>query len=628
MACCAARFQNRAGMSNWKPVVLASVTVGLAVLGLTGSGVAERPELMLRDALMHARAPRPSSAVAVVAIDDASIRALGRWPWPRERLAELVDGARAAGATSVAVDILLIDPAPGDDVLAEALDASGGLIVVGFDQATGALLPSATLRGRANLAHGVLELDGDGVLRRLASTKQDPSGSYPAMSVAIASRVSGDDRIPVGREIIPAFTVRPDSVPFVSAESLLAGGGQPRLEGRAVVVGVSATGLGDRVVTPVTRTGQLDAGVLVHAAAAESIARGDVVTVLPPWVAAIAAACLVLAAGAASRLGGSSRLAAVVGILALPLSTGAGAFLSRNLASPTILLTLVAAGSVLAAESRTLLAVSRGVGRAAGALGGGEEPSSPEERVRHLEALAASISRERREAGESQRVVAHELRTPLTSIRGLAQLLAAYDLSDGERRRVAGMVAEESARLHEMVEGLLDLERLTLRDRATATKRVDLASILAKRGALARAAGRQAIAVDCDEALAVDCDEALAVDGDPELLERMIENLVGNAMKFAPDASTITIRGIRSEDGLVVEVADEGPGIPPGEREAVLRRFGRGSGAGGKAGLGLGLAFVSEIARWHGGRVEIVDAPGGGACIRVRLPIAAAEVFA
>jgi two-component system sensor histidine kinase KdpD len=243
--------------------------------------------------------------------------------------------------------------------------------------------------------------------------------------------------------------------------------------------------------------------------------------------------------------------------------------------------------------------------------------SSPAERVRYLEEIADTIARERKQASESHRVVAHELRTPLTSIRGLAQLLAAYDLSDDERRRVAAMVADESTRLHDMVEGLLDLERLSLRERGEGMQLLDVAEILAKRAGLARAVGTHEITLSCDE--------TLPLHGDTALLERLVENLVGNAMKFSPAGSTVTLRGMAHDRDVVLEVEDEGPGIPPEERESVLTRFGRGRSASDRPGLGLGLAFVAEIVRWHGGHLEVDEGALGGACLRVRLSAGAGQ---
>jgi signal transduction histidine kinase len=238
-----------------------------------------------------------------------------------------------------------------------------------------------------------------------------------------------------------------------------------------------------------------------------------------------------------------------------------------------------------------------------------------EARVAELEALALEVGEARRAEAESRRVVAHELKTPLTSVRGLAQLLSRYDLSEAERRRVAGLVADEAARLSTMVESLLDLERLKLQDFAERSSRVDLSLLAAERAAVHRGSLR---------AVTLEAEPGVAVKGDAALLSRLLDNLIGNALKFSPEGSPVSV-SLRAGGGkAVLEVADRGPGVPEGEREAIFRRFARGSAATATAapGLGLGLALVAEVAAWHGGCVEASSRQEGGAVFRVSLPLA------
>ena len=111
----------------------------------------------------------------------------------------------------------------------------------------------------------------------------------------------------------------------------------------------------------------------------------------------------------------------------------------------------------------------------------------------------------------------------------------------------------------------------------------------------------------------------------PRLLERALENLVGNALKFSPDGSPVEVRlsAARGRE-VLLEVEDAGPGVPAEERTRIFRRFARGEKAGGVPGLGLGLSVVAEVAAWHGGRVEVVEPPAGrGSLFRLHLPLAA-----
>src|SRR5439155_21668241 len=107
----------------------------------------------------------------------------------------------------------------------------------------------------------------------------------------------------------------------------------------------------------------------------------------------------------------------------------------------------------------------------------------------------------------------------------------------------------------------------------------------------------------------------LLVRADAALLERVVDNLVGNALKYAE--GTVTVAVGRNGGGVVLEVADQGRGIDDADRERVFQRFFRGSSAAGTQGLGLGLSLVAEVAKWHGGSATAGAAAGGGSLFRV-----------
>jgi signal transduction histidine kinase len=116
------------------------------------------------------------------------------------------------------------------------------------------------------------------------------------------------------------------------------------------------------------------------------------------------------------------------------------------------------------------------------------------------------------------------------------------------------------------------------------------------------------------------------VDADKRRLVRVIANLLDNAARYGGGATSVSLR--RVDEGVQVAVEDEGPGIPPDERELVFSRFARGGGAGRRGsgdGVGLGLALVAEHVRLHGGRVWVEDRPDGkeGARFVVELPVLA-----
>jgi two-component system OmpR family sensor kinase len=128
-----------------------------------------------------------------------------------------------------------------------------------------------------------------------------------------------------------------------------------------------------------------------------------------------------------------------------------------------------------------------------------------------------------------------------------------------------------------------------------------------------------------ERTLTVDNDRPLRVEGSADELHRMVLNLLDNAARHTPTGALIELSLREEGDGAVVEVADDGPGIPLAMREQVFDRFVRGEGPADTArgtGTGLGLAIVSAVAASHGGTVEALESKSGGALFRARIPLA------
>jgi two-component system OmpR family sensor kinase len=127
-----------------------------------------------------------------------------------------------------------------------------------------------------------------------------------------------------------------------------------------------------------------------------------------------------------------------------------------------------------------------------------------------------------------------------------------------------------------------------------------------------------------DRELIVDNERPLPVEGSADELHRMVLNLLDNAARHTPAGSLVEL-SLRAEDGdAVVEVGDDGPGIPPALRDQIFNRFVRGEGpadTAGGTGTGLGLAIVSAVAQSHGGSVEVAESKYGGALFRARIPM-------
>jgi two-component system sensor histidine kinase KdpD len=214
--------------------------------------------------------------------------------------------------------------------------------------------------------------------------------------------------------------------------------------------------------------------------------------------------------------------------------------------------------------------------------------------------------------------VSHDLRTPLATITGAASgLLGGEDrLEPAARHELLHAIHEEADRLNRLVNDLLDMTRL---ESGAVQLRREWHSLEEIVGAglarLARQLGDRPVSTR----LAPDLPLVL-VDG--TLMEQLVINLVDNALKYTPRGSPIEILASTADGRLVLEVADRGPGLPPGEEARVFEKFYRGRLAGRARGVGLGLTICRGIAEAHGGTITAENRPEGGVVFRVTLPLA------
>jgi two-component system OmpR family sensor kinase len=211
----------------------------------------------------------------------------------------------------------------------------------------------------------------------------------------------------------------------------------------------------------------------------------------------------------------------------------------------------------------------------------------------------------------------HELRTPLTSIRGYAELLRrGADADPEERLAAARRIEREAQRLGVLVEDLLLLARL---DEGVAIERspVDAVRLVEDLAADARV-------VDPDREITVDAPAPVVVRGDRDRLTQVVTNLLANARAYSPAGTPIELRATVVDGHGRIEVVDHGPGIAPDLAPHVFDRFWRAddSRSRDRGGAGLGLAIVAAVVGAHDGQCAVVETPGGGATMRVDLPLA------
>jgi two-component system, OmpR family, sensor histidine kinase VicK len=235
------------------------------------------------------------------------------------------------------------------------------------------------------------------------------------------------------------------------------------------------------------------------------------------------------------------------------------------------------------------------------------------------QAAAAQMAEASRAKTDFIADASHELRTPLTVLRGNAEIGLAMEDECAHREILAEIVAEAS-RMSRLVDDLLFLARSDAASVPLEIQRVGaeplIDRVIARAEILARERGASMMATVAG---------AGGLDADPERIEQAVLILVDNAAKYGPPAGTVEIAARTSEEHLVVEVRDRGPGIPADQLSHVFERFYR-LGAGGRdrrtGGAGLGLAIAAAIVDGHGGRISATRRDGGGTTVTIELPLA------
>jgi len=215
-------------------------------------------------------------------------------------------------------------------------------------------------------------------------------------------------------------------------------------------------------------------------------------------------------------------------------------------------------------------------------------------------------------------IASHELRTPLTALLGFGELLATRRFSDAEVKRLAGIIHRETARLVRLVDDLLDLSRLE-RGTAPTLRRAVVSPARALSGVadLFRSVGPR---------LVIETSDGLAdVDADPDAIDRILKNLITNALKYSPPTARVRVQAVPAAPAHVrFTVEDRGPGIPASALPHVFEPYYRAPDAVGAArGTGLGLAVVKALVEAHGGEISVTSEVGWGTRVSFTVPATA-----
>ena len=295
------------------------------------------------------------------------------------------------------------------------------------------------------------------------------------------------------------------------------------------------------------------------------------------------------------------RSGRALGVLYLEHRRVAGVFTAERLNT----LRVLAAQAAISLENARLFAAMK------------DEIAERQQAQEQLASALAEVERLRRELEAENTYlrrdlianVSHDLRTPLVSMRGYLEVLVAKgdDLAPALRHEYLGIAVRQSEHLATLIDELFELAKLDFKG-ATLTREhfplAELAADVVARFALDTERKQVALAIDAPAGLPF-------VHADLSLVERVLENLIGNALKHTPAGGRVSITLRAESEQVATEVADTGCGISPAELPFIFDRFYRGNSAQRTAGAGLGLAITKRILDLHGARIDVASDEGG-----------------
>ncbi len=226
--------------------------------------------------------------------------------------------------------------------------------------------------------------------------------------------------------------------------------------------------------------------------------------------------------------------------------------------------------------------------------------------------ILVAAERERRMSAVTSEFVAnvsHELKTPLALVRMFAEMLQTGRVAQEKRQEYLDIIVRESERLSSLIENVLDFAKLERGRKAYERTEGDVGAAVREAVEVYRyRTERENVSVEMD--IAPDLPRVLL---DERAIGLAVINLVDNALKYAR-SPVIRVRVEGRRRDIAVSVSDQGPGVPPEERQRIFERFVRGARKDGARGTGIGLALVRHVAESHGGRAWVESEPSGGAC--------------
>ena len=593
------------------PVILAAALL----LGVTASWTSFGDQINNNayDFFFRVYTPKPHKPDSIIlAVDDASLQAIGGLAGMRKAFAESLVQIRSSHPRAIAFDTTFADKHPDDDEVEAVFKETPNLILpcVLLDDGLHWSDPLPRFsRWAAALGQVAAQIDKfDAVSREIELEKQSPKERHWALALeayrvsrGIPVIVESPDDLQVGDLLIPSRIGkgRPLRIRYLPI------GGIPRVtlkqladnperakefRDKVVFAGVTdQTALQDRRMTPISDQQQMP-GVEIHANVYETLAQRAFITDISLMTEVLICLAFVIAAGATfAFLDGwvSNVAASAIFVLANLLPYW---FFKQRLVFPYLSSTVTAGLAIVGSAAWQHLVVRKRL-------------------------LLSEIARERYQ--EAMQFVTHEMKTPLTAIQGSSELIGRYAMPDEKRKQMADLINSESKRLASMIETFLSVERLSAGQMQLKQEPFNAMDLLEKCvGRVRPIAERKSIEILTGQL------PGNTLVGDRELMEYAFYNLLTNAVKYSPAKTQVTVSGGLEKGRVRVSVEDQGIGISAKDARRIFEKFYRTETAekSGEKGTGIGLSIVEQIVTQHGGSIAVSSEVGKGSRFTVSLP--------
>lgn len=620
-------------------------------LTLTSSSLLKRLDNIYYDLGCYISYNKAPDDVVIVAIDQASLNVLGRWPWSREIHAALIDKLTQEQPKAVGIDIIFSEPELqnplADEMLAQAIERNGRVvlpILLEQPQLGGVVkqsLPLPKLQAVSHLGSVHVPLEEDGIARGVHLWEGMGIADMPLFAQSIlevADILPATMPTKAPKQVVEnknkIVTLMPKRIQLqgppghfkVASYIDVIRGNYPSgfFNNKIVLVGATAVGTGDFLPTSASALLQPMPGVEFHANVIETMRQGKLVSTAPIWLSSIV-----------------SILFATIPLLWMPRmrplhslfvnSTYFVAVMACLIALPYLFnLWIPVAGGVIAfvfaypvwswrkldAAQRHLDGELKALHADLALLGVDVEDMQVESgadvlqtRITKVQSAANYLRDLQQNRNDTLSFISHDIRAPL----GSALLL----LNEVEPTKYTERLSKMLGQAHEMADNFLQASSAEMAH-ASKFQLLDIVSLTQEvtDDAYERARNKR---IKINTVLPVD---ELLVNGDFGLLQRAVMNLLSNAIKYAPENSQVEVQVAQKNHEAIIKITDHGPGIPQERLDRLFKRFSRVEGKLQQAnGTGLGLYFVDITIKKHRGEISAESVLGQYTTFTIRLPL-------